>query len=210
MRMAAAYALNCLGSPQYAEFIYQQINSKDMTVRANAALLLGKTGNRSALRHLKWALSDSASDGKVQLQALESIAMLGDTSVYPKLWTRLISVYADDRIAGIRAMGALRTQQAGAALLTMLDDDVEEVRLAAAEQLGKLGDPSGEPQVRKVLEKPLSGDATTQIRIKILAAMAVGEIGTQSLAEFLPTLLNDPAKMVRLAAAKAVFRRREK
>mgnify|MGYP001110137148 CR=1 FL=1 len=53
------------------------------------------------------------------------------------LWTRLISAYADDRVMGIRAMGALGTPEAKNALTTMLDDPVPEVRLAAAEQVGR-------------------------------------------------------------------------
>jgi hypothetical protein len=131
---------------------------------------------------------------------------LGDTGIYEKIWTRLISVYADDRITGIKAMGTLGTQQAISALFTMLDDDVPEVRLAAAEQLGKLGDHRGAPYVRDILDKSISGLPADQIRIKILGAMAIGEIRTQSLAEYLPRLLNDPSKMVQLAAAKAVYR----
>ena len=87
------------------------------------------------------------SNDKVRFQAIESIAMLGDERILPKIWAIVYSGYADDRIIGIRAMGALGTAKAKDVLITKLDDEVLEVRLAAAEQLGKLKDPIGEPEV---------------------------------------------------------------
>lgn len=206
VRMAAAYALVKMGSPKLADFYRQLIKHPNSTIRANAALLIGKTGQRSALPLLEWAINSVQSDERVRLQALESMAMLQSPSAYEKIWTRLISAFADDRIMGIQAMAHLQNQQAVGALVTMLDDDVPEVRLAAAEKLGKLGSLRGEPVVRKVLEKPISGDVATQMRTKIMAALAVGEIKSESLAKYLPKFLNDPSKYVQLAAAKAIFR----
>jgi HEAT repeat protein len=207
VRMAAAYALVKLGSPQHADYYRRQIKHPDSTIRANAALLIGKSDQRSGLPLLEWAINDPQSDERVRLQALESLAMLQSPSVYEKIWTRLISAFADDRIMGIQAMAHLKNQKAISAIVTMLDDEVPEVRLAAAEQLGKLGDPMGESVVREVLEKPISGDMATQMRTKIMAALAVGEIKSESLAKYLPKLLKDRSKIIQLAAAKAIFRR---
>ncbi len=206
VRMAAAYALVRMGSLQHAEYYRQQIRHPNSTIRANAALLIGKSGQRSGLPLLEWAINDPQSDDRVRLQALESMAMLQSPSVYEKIWTLLISAFADDRIMGIQAMAHLKSQEAISAIGTMLDNEVPEVRLAAAEQLGKLGDPVGESVVRKVLEKPLSGDMATQMRTRIMATLAVGEIKSASLARYLPKLLKDPSRLVQLAAAKAVFR----
>ena len=111
------------------------INSSDQQVRANAAFLLGKTGDKSALPLLYEAIRDEASDDRVRLNSVEAIARLGDERIYQKLWAMLISAYADDRVCGIRAMGALGNSQARDAILTMLKDDLAEVRLVAAEQL---------------------------------------------------------------------------
>ena len=208
IKIAAAYAMMKLGRPEYYQVISNAVASADQTVRANAALLLGKSGRQEGLRFLYWTLQRDDSDDRVILQAAESIAMLRDHRIYPKLWTRLISAYADDRVIGIRAMGALGTEQAKNALITMLDDPVPEVRLAAAEQLGKLGDPIGEEEVLEVFEKDLAKgmDAQGQERIRMLAALAIGEIGTEKLKKHLPPLLQDPSKQVRLAAAKAALR----
>jgi len=212
VQIAASYAMTKLGYPEYYKAICKAVVSEDQTVRANAALLLGKSGRQEGLRYLYWALRREDSADKVVLQAGESIAMLGDHRIYPKLWAQLISAYADDRWIGIRAMGALGTDEARNALIAMLDDRVLEVRLAAAEQLGRLGETMGEPNVLEVFEKRMTAglDAQSQERIKVFTALAIGEIGTERLAKYLPQLLQDPSKPVRLAAAKAVLRRARK
>jgi HEAT repeat protein len=204
--IAAAYAMSRLGSPDSFELL-RKAASNNQTVKANAALLLGKSGDKSILKFLYWILRHKDSDDRTRFQAAEAIAMLGDERIYPKLWTMLISAYADDRVMGVRAMGALGTVKAKNSLITMLDDDILEVRLAAAEQLGKLGDATGEPEVLDVFTKNLIAklDKKGAERVNVLTALAIGQIGTEPLAKFLPHLLSNESKSVRIAAAKAVF-----
>ena len=212
IKIAAAYAMTRLGEAEYFKVFRNAVVSEDQTVRANAALLLGKSGQKEALRVLWWTLRQPDSADKVVLQAAESIATLQDERIYPKLWSRLISKYADDRVLGIRAMGSLGTEEAKNAIITMLDDTIPEVRLTAAAQLGKLGEPIGEARVAGVFEKNLltDMDADGQQRVKVLAALAIGEIGTERLTKHLPQLLHDSSKPVRLAAARAILRRAAK
>jgi HEAT repeat protein len=188
IQIAAAYAMTKLGQREYSKVFCNAVTSEDQTVRANAALLVGKSGQTRDIRFLYWTMQQPDSTDKVVLQCLESIATLRDERIYPKLWSRLISAYADDRVLGIRAMGALGTEQAKNAIATMLDDTVVEVRLAAAEQLGKLGEPIGEAKVAEVFEKNLLAgmDAEGQQRVKVLAALAIGEIGSEALIQHLP------------------------
>lgn len=206
VRMAAAYALVKMGSPQCATYYIQQINNPDPTIRANAALFIGKGGHRNNLPLLEWAINDAQSNERVRLQALEAMAMLQSPSAYEKIWTRLISAYADDRITGIQAMGHLKNEQAVSSIMTMLKDEIPEVRLAAAKELGQINDPEIEATVLKVLKNTDYPDENSQIRIKVMAAMAIGQIKSSSLASYLPRLLKDPSKIVQLAAAKAVFK----
>ncbi len=207
VRIAAAYALTRLGFPENFELFRNAVASNDQTVRANAALLLGKSGDKSTLKYLYWAMQHKDSDDKVVYQSAEAIAMLGDRQIYPKLWTMLISAYHDVRVMGVRSMGTLGTPEAKDALITMLDDDVLEVRLAAAQQLGMLKDITGELEVLDVFEKNLTArmDVIARERVNVLTALAIGRIATPSLAKFLPKLLKNVSKFVRLAAAKAVF-----
>jgi len=208
VRLAGSYAFVMLGgSKSYTQQIRTALTDSDQQVRANAAFLLGKIGDKNALPLLYQVIQDETSDEKVRLNAIEAIARLGDEKIYQKLWAMLISAYADDRVFGIRAMGALATPRAKDSLLTMLKDDLPEVRLVAAEQLGYLGDTSGERIVANALTHDVSAtmDQEAKARIQTLAAMAIGQIRTPTLKKFLPGLLKDSDENVRLAAAKAVF-----
>lgn len=210
VKIAACYAMVRLGHSKYKEVLRRAIGSTDQTVRANAAFLIGKSGDREALKLLWWAMQDGDSADKVTYQAAESIARLGDDRIYPKLWAMLISRYADVRVMGVRAMGALGTRDAGDSLVKMLSDRVIEVRLAAAEQLGQLGDPTGEPEVLDVFTRNLTSgmEAGAQERVYVLTALAIGRIATPKLMEHLPDFLNSKSKAVRIAAARAVLQSR--
>jgi HEAT repeat protein len=205
--VAAAYSMGKLGSVEYTKVLRQALQNDNQKVKANAALLLGKIGDKSSLESLWNTMQDKNSDDRVIYQSAESIAMLGDQRIYQKLWTMLISAHWDVRLMGARAMGKLGTTEAKNALIRMLDDDILEVRLAAAEQLGLLNDPIGETKVIEVFQKNLTAglDIGTRQRIKGLTALAIGQICTPALTKFLPDLLENESKLVRIAAAKAVL-----
>jgi HEAT repeat protein len=207
IRIAAAYALSKFTSFDSFDYLRKAIASDDQTIRANAAWLMGKSRDKRARMYLYMVLRSKDSSDKVIFLAAESIAMLGDEYIYQRLWTMLISAYADDRVIGIRAMGALGSTQAKDAIITMLDDDILNVRLAAAQQLGMLGDKTGEPQVLDVFRNNLTkGMSPEELEhIYVLTALAIGQIRTEPLARYLPRLLRDPSIFVRIAAAKAVF-----
>jgi len=206
-RIAAAYAMGKLGSPRHFEIVRRAITDKNQTIRANAAFLLAKIGDKNDLKLLYQALNDSNSGDKVRFVALDAIARLGDDRIFNRLWAIIFSAYADDRVAGIQAIGALGTAQAIDVLITKLDDDVLEVRLAAAEQLGMLGNRTGEPEVLDVLRKNLTAglDKEETEQIDARTALAIGRIKTPALMPFLPKFLKSDSKFVRIAAAKAVF-----
>jgi len=212
VRLASAYSLSKLGYTDNLAILRKALASRDQTVRANAALLLGKSGDQKTLGLLYKVLNDDHSDYRVRFQAVEAIARLGDERIYRKLWVMLISAYADDRVMGISAMGALGTVQAKDTLITMLDDDVLEVRLAAAEQLGKLRDTTGQSEVLEVFTKKLTSglDKQGRNRVNVRTALAIGQIGTTPLIRHLPQLLEDESQYVRLTTAMAVFQCRRR
>ena len=205
--IAASYAMGRLGYAEYSEVVRKALLSDDQTVRANAAFLLGRVGDASALELLKRTQQSADSSDKVRFQALEARAQLGDEQVLRKLWAIVYSGYSDDRIMGVRAMGALGTQTARDVLVTKLDDDILEVRLAVAGQLGKLGDKTGEAEVLNAFDKKLTAglDEQARARTNVLAALAIGQICTAPLTQHLPKLMKNESKSVRLAAATAVF-----
>lgn len=205
VRIAAAYAMTKLGKSGYADLIRSAIASKDQTARANAALILGKLGKKQDLRLLYKCMRDPESSTKASIQAIESIAMLGDKEIYKnKLWGFLISKYADDRVMGIRGMGALGTADAKNAILTMLQDEVREVRLCAAEQLGRLGERAGEQEVLDYFKTEFSESSGRSVA-NVLATLASGRIGGRNLSAFLPGLLQSRDKRLQLAAGQSIL-----
>ena len=204
-QIAAAYALTKLGHSGFSDLIKNAARSQDQPLRANAALLLGRLKDKRNLNVLYTILNDVDSSYTSKIQAIEAIAMLGDRKIYKaKLWALLISKYADDRIMGIRGMGALNTTDSRNAIITMLQDDVREVRLCAAEQLARLGNNSGEPEIFDYLNLKKSDIGRSSVANE-LAIMAIGRIGSERLNAFLPPLLDSKNAKDRLNAAQSVL-----
>ncbi len=207
--VAASYAMSRLGHPEYIDVLRGSVTAAgSQTIKANSALLLGKIGDKSSIPLLYQLMRAPDSSDMVSYQAAEALAMLGDSKISETIWTMLISTYADVRITGVKAMGALGTPQAETALLSTLNDPVVEIRLAAAEQLGKMNNKKGKNVVLEVFKKKLysNTDQQSKERILTLASLAIGEIGTKDLTKFLPELMKSESPFVRLAAAKAVLR----
>lgn len=204
VQIAAAYALIKTGDLSHYSKIREAALSPDGTVRANAILLLGKLGNKEDLPLIYQASRDNDAPDKVRLQAVDSIARLKDVRIYKdKLWPLLISKYADDRVMGIRGMGALGTKEAREAIQTMLKDDIAEVRLCAADELGKLGDSSGlENLVKYFQTNPDLNQATVATGT---AVMAIGNIKADILTGYLAKALNSDSPYIRLAAAQSIL-----
>lgn len=207
-QIAAAYALTKMGKENLDSMIIEQLKNKDQTIRANAALLLGKLGKKNAQKHLKWVLHDKDSTYVVQIQATEAMAMLGvdKESIYRKLRALLVSKYADDKISGIRGLRILGTKDSKAAIKTMFLDEMPEIKLFAAEQLGRMSDFSGKNEVINYLTKTryqLYGES--KLQSDRLAAMAIGRIGGAELEKHLPILLKSENEDVQLRAAQSVL-----
>lgn len=204
VRIAAAYSLVKFNQVQYVDQVRAAANSSDQTVRANAALLLGKIGNPENIELLYQVLQADDSIDKVRLNAVESIALLGDERMYrSKLWALLISKFSDDRVIGIRGMGALNTLEAKNAIVTMLQDDVLEVRLAAAEQLARMGDKQGEELVYEYFQE--HPDLNTTDMATRTAVMAIGPLNSKRLNDYLPQALDSQSPYIQLIAARSVL-----
>jgi len=204
VRIAAAYSLVKLNQPQFVEQVRAAAKNTDQTIRANAALLLGKLGSPDNIELLYEVLQSSDSTDKVRLQAVESIARLGDERMYrSKLWALLISKFADDRVIGIRGMGALDTAESRNAIISTLDDDVQEVRLVAAEQLARLGDKRGEEEVYAYFQTHPDLNKTDMANQTVV--MAIGPLKSSRLNGFLSKALDSQSPYIQLLAARSVL-----
>jgi len=205
--IAAAYAMVKLGQGEYFQQIQAAASDQNPTVAANAAMLLGQLGDKQALPTLYGIKDNHNLPDVATFNATEAIAKLGDQKIYSKIWTMLISAFADDRYMGIIAMAQLKTPQAANAIMTMLEDDILEVRLTAAEKLGLFGNKSGEDIVLEHLANigSLETEKSSREPQDVIATLAIGTIGTEKLISYLPKQLNNESVLVRLAAAKSVF-----
>lgn len=205
VQLAAAYSLVKLGKPQHQVALLEAAKSPDQTVRSNAAMLIGKLGNPANRPVLHQLLQDLESSDKARLAAVEALAMLKDPTAYKnRLWPLLISKHPDDRIIGIRGMAQMGTAESRDAIVTMLDDDLIEVRLCAAEQLARIGDKSGQAEVFNYL----SHEPTTETEVGIadtFATLAIGRIGSPELTAFLPKRLQSSKPLQQIYAAQAVL-----
>ena len=205
-QIAAAYALTKLGNYKFRTVVINAINSSDQTVRANAALLIGKLGDKADLKLLYAAINDVKSSDKVRMQAVESIAMLGDEKIYKKLWALFVSKYVDDRVIGVRAMGMLNTPDALNSIFTKLKDEDPWVRLTAAEQLAIKGDDIGKELLLAHLRTmPSSLTDNKIINADITAVSAIGRFKDTEITAFLPSLLDSQSSIIRLNAAWSVL-----
>jgi HEAT repeat protein len=204
VRIGAAYAMIRLGDTSVLPKIRTAAVSTDPVIRANALLLLGKLQNRDDMELMYQAFRDTETTDRVRMQAVESLARLKDTRIYrSKLWPLLISKYADDRVMGIRGMGALGTMEAKEAIQTMLQDDILEVRLCAAEELGKLGDQGGMKQMVSYFQtNPDLNQATMDTSAGV---MAIGRMKAVALTGYLAKALDSQSTYIRLAAAQSVL-----
>jgi HEAT repeat protein len=204
VRIAAAYSSILLGNTSQYQIVRDAALSADSTLRANALLLLGKLGNKDDLELMHKALEDTEAADKVHMQAVDSIARLKDVRIYrSKLWPLLISKYADDRVMGILGMGALGTADAKEAIQTMLQDDVLEVSLCAAGELGRMGDKSGMNKLVTYFQtNPDLNQATMATGTGI---MAIGRTKATNLTGYLDKALSSQSTYIRLAAAQSVL-----
>jgi HEAT repeat protein len=100
-------------------------------------------------------------------------------------------------------MGVLGTPEAQTAVQTMLQDDVLEVRLAAAEQLGSFKDRSGIALVEEYFNQKPNLDETSLANQTAVAA--IGKIRDPKLNVYLPGALASKSPIIRLIAAKSVL-----
>jgi HEAT repeat protein len=203
VRLAAAFATYRCGQADRANVLLQALHdSLDENLRADAALLIGQLGERAALKRLRAALGDRSN--KVRVQVLAAMANLGDQDAVDEL----IDASQGDsvsRVIALQTLADLGEERAKSALAyRFVHDDYVENKLIAARGLGKLGVKDGYKLALKETAHTAS-DATERMRVRSLAALALGAIGDPAA---LPTLrrmaeAQDDAR-VQVAASYAI------
>ena len=219
VQLAAGYALEKMGDQRFGQWFDAALFHEDAKVRAQACILLGKLGNtplRRDSREKLWSvLRKQGQEPAVKLQAAEALASLGDERVLENLLRYANSGYADDRIIAIEGLGKLTGSDAFTMLATLADDVQLEVQLAAIRGLAHRATSMDIVLVRKAMHHSDPDDnAVATARVRGLAALAMGRIGTLKDAGLLYGAMVDENIYVRTAAARATIdflrRKREK
>jgi HEAT repeat protein len=166
-------------------------SANTVEVRRRAADMLGSLGAEGDRHAIVEALVDAAEreDGPVATAAIDSLDELG-TDAIEALLERLADVDLEaDSADWVKAK----------AFTEALSADLPELRMAAANALGDVGDPDAVPDLIERFDDP-------DPRVRARAARACGEIDDARAVEPLTDLLGDRKATVRRAAAESLGR----
>ncbi|MFQ5590982.1 MAG: HEAT repeat domain-containing protein [Phycisphaerae bacterium] len=213
VRVAALFALHRLGFTDRTGFMPGYLlDHAEPTVRRNAALVLGLMGEPGVIKILARAMRDP--DAGVRHYALEAMARLGNPEARQELvFMTSAGIGADEvfAITGLMQTGdrayvdTFRYKLATAPHI--------ETRLAAARGLGVFGIDEGFETALRALDgraaltdDPKDPVENQTLRVRQLAAAALGAIGRQDALPALARLMNDPSDpRVQVSAAQAIL-----
>lgn len=169
------------------------------TDRAAAARILGQLGHAQAVPHLVEAMRDATEDaGSVKMAAAQALGQLRAKEAVPLLLAELRSIdeWASPRIAEV--LISFGRDIVPELIVALGDEKNANVRVWAAQILGRLGDPrSVQPLLSRV------SDRSEQVRMSV--AEALGKLGDQrAVNELMMVARRDPVSLVRAEAARAL------
>ena len=213
VQVAALFALHHLGQTrQTGRIPTYLLNHEDVTVRRNAALILGLLDEPSAVKVLARAMRDR--DAGVRQHALEAMARLGNREARQELVFMTNAGIGSEEVFAIGALAGTGDPVYVDTLRYKLSTATHlETRLAAARGLGRLGSDEGLETALKALRtrKPLIEDpndppAGQILRVRQMAAAALGVIGRAEALPHLGELMEDPDDpRLQVSAARAIL-----
>lgn len=210
VRLASAYAAYRCGFTDAGRTLLSTMNdSPDEKMRAEAAYLIGKLGDKKAMKALVRA-TDRETSGYVVVHMQTAMAMLGDERMVDKLIEYILKSDSVTRIVALQSLCELRDDRARRALQYRMADksDYLESRLLAARGLGRLGLRDGYMIAYQALNYRAGEkqDANDQMRVRTNAALALGSMGDHRALSALRDLASsDSDERVQVAASLAIL-----
>lgn len=196
-RAVIALSLGSFGDVRAVEPLLNLLDDTEPLIRRAAACALGDLGDQSAVQPLIGSLDDP--DFETRSSAIKALGLLGDRRAIEPL----CSLLQQDRIPYrrvfiIEALHRLGATQAVRPLLALLQNPLEEeeVRAAAIETLGHLGDPCAVPFLLALVTDFVVGEAN---ELRWRAAVALGQIGDVRAIDKLSRYRTDPEPVMRMA-----------
>ncbi len=211
VRAAAILTLTRLGETVDPTPLGAMAASDDLEARANAYLVLGLLGNKSAVPIIRSSIGNAPPLANpvrvrlVDLQGAEALVRLGETREIDSIRAAVFSPPEQEELAVVacEALGRLRDEVSAPMLRNILAPSAgrkraAEVRLAAASTLLSLGAPAA-PVLS--IAKECVGDPDPRVRAQ--AAVLLGKIANSASAAMLSALRVDDDPTVRLCASAA-------
>jgi HEAT repeat protein len=214
VRVAAYFALERLGDASHrVAWRDALVHDPNPVVRRNAVMALGRLNDKHAMS-LLWKAAAGDGDEGVRIQAIEALAGLGDTQAINRLIHDAYGAIAYKQPFALLSMSTARDDRVVPALRTRLQSaPYIEARLAAARSLGAQGNADGYQLALQSLtwnqprfDTPDDPPANQVMRVRTMAAMALGEIHEQGALGPLAQVMRDPQDArVQVAAATAIL-----
>ena len=179
--------------------ILRLLSDPDADVRHNAAHLVGRLRDKSAVGALAKLVGDPSSD--VRQAAIQAIGELGDPAAAVAVEPGLSDTDADVREQAINAIEELKAPMAEATLLRLMRDRDADVRQQAAHMAGNRSVVGAIPTLRRMLEDPNAD-------VRESAVDALGNIPDSAAYDALRAALTSNDAKVRRSAAEALGDRR--
>ncbi len=213
VQVAALFALHRLGNRERSgELPTFLLRHDDAAVRRNAALLLGMLDDKSAIKIMARAMSDS--DEGVRHHALEAMARLGNVEARRELALMTRSGVGSEEVFAITALAGAKDPRSIDTFRYKLHNAAHlETRLAAARALGEMGKQDGLETAmhaltgrRKLVNDPNDPPEQQILRARQMAAAAIGAIGSDKALPQLVPLLDDSVDLrLQVSAAAATL-----
>jgi len=224
----AIYALHRMGRSEHTSELGQLLVHEGGLVRANAAMVLGRLGERSAIVPLRTVCNkeDEGDDEGilVKLQALESMARLGDARSMATLESYAAGQFLGKKLVALRVLGELGSDRTVMVLRSVVESPYHQpqARALAAGSMARLGTvtdhayelcltSAGDPDgvMRTALGKaynPLTAGPTMINMLRELSVISLGWMKRPHAVDVLVGLLDDENGGVRVAAAMSILR----
>jgi len=151
VRAAAMYAAHACGKDSNMNELPRLLGSDDATVRANAAMVLGLMGDRSAIPMIReiaqrpMRRTSPVRETLVRLQFAEALAMLGEEQEIEVIRAAMFSPEYEVRVLAVLMLGRLQDRSMTRAMIGFLDETPIELKLAATQALAQMGVEAGRP-----------------------------------------------------------------
>jgi HEAT repeat protein len=212
VRAASMYSLRRCDRNVDLNPLAAMLRSDDPEVKANAAMVLGELGDRSAAPMVRNAVGRSMSSVGpvrrriVEMQLAEAMVRLGRTEEMEVIRAALFTTAEQGEIAALACLmcGRLKDYEALPTLLNLAQrtengGHAPEVRMAAAMAVAMI-DPSQAP-----LDVPMQFTASDRPELRAQAAITLGKIPHPAVVGQLRQLLSDRDAMVQVSAAAAIL-----